>query len=210
MSRKADQSSHCQLPIADCQLTEQSGDDLIGGRQSTDDQRRAAIWRALETVVDPEIPVLSVVDLGIIADVRVGEGGVGVDVTPTFAGCPALSMIREQIRSAIEALGESTVVVNLVYDPPWTSERLSEAGRAKLKEIGLSPPMRVATLDRVEANRTLCGNFGGFPPADLDLIPCPYCDSLRTELESLFGPTLCRSIHYCHACRQSFEHFKNV
>ncbi len=176
-----------------------SHDDSHGEASTTDD-RLAVVWRALETVPDPEVPVINVVDLGIIADVRVESGAVVVDMTPTFAGCPALDMIRSDIARAIADVGESRVTVNIVYDPPWTTDRLSEEGRRKLKAFGLAPPQRNCGG----------GTSGGAVMPDLEHIACPYCDSESTELESIFGPTLCRSIHYCHACLQSFEHFKAV
>lgn len=159
--------------------------------------RLQTVWQALQTVADPEIPVISVVDLGIIADVRTDENGVVVDMTPTFVGCPALEVMRQDIRSAVEEAGEPKVTVNVVFDPPWTTERVSEEGRRKLKAFGLAPPRRC------------CGGEPHDPPR-LEKTPCPFCDSENTELESIFGPTLCRSIHYCHACLQSFEHFKAV
>jgi ring-1,2-phenylacetyl-CoA epoxidase subunit PaaD len=153
------------------------------------------IRRVLETVTDPEIPVVNVIEMGIIADVRIEADGVIVDMTPTFVGCPALDVIRESIRAAVTGLGETDVTVNVVFDPPWTTDRINESGRRKLKEFGLAPPG-----ERCSAT--------GSP--DLERVACPHCDSSNTELESLFGPTLCRSIHYCHDCLQSFEHFKSV
>ncbi|MFQ5496032.1 MAG: 1,2-phenylacetyl-CoA epoxidase subunit PaaD [Phycisphaerae bacterium] len=159
-------------------------------------QRIEAAWQALQGVTDPEIPVINVVEMGIIADVRIDRGGCVVDMTPTFAACPALDVIRAGIQEAVEQAGEVSVTVNVVYDPPWNSDRISEAGRRKLKTFGLAPPGKS------------CAGDSRLP--DLEKIPCPYCDSSNTELESMFGPTLCRSIHYCHACLQSFEHFKTV
>ena len=158
--------------------------------------RTTKVWKALHAVTDPEIPVLSILDLGIITDVRVDNDGVAVDMTPTFAGCPALDMIRDTIKESIAGLGEERVTVNIVYDPPWTTDRITDAGRRTLKEFGLAPPGR-----RCE---------GGSSVPDLESVACPFCDSGDTELESLFGPTLCRSIHYCRGCLQSFEHFKAV
>ncbi len=155
-----------------------------------------AVWRALETVTDPEVPVLSVVDMGIIADVRVQGDDVIVDLTPTFTGCPALDVIRADIVTAAAAATQRDVTVNVVYDPPWTSDRLSENGRRKLKAFGVAPP-----------GPSACG---GASMPNLEQTPCPHCDSTETDLESLFGPTLCRSIHYCRSCLQSFEHFKTV
>ena len=160
------------------------------------DKRTTKVWEALRGVTDPEIPVLSIVDLGVIADVRIDCDGVVVDMTPTFAGCPALDMIRNDIREAVVALGDARVTVNVVFDPPWTSDRITEAGRRTLKEFGLAPPGK-----RCE---------GGSSMPDLERVACPFCDSTDTDLESLFGPTLCRSIHYCRGCLQSFEHFKAV
>lgn len=158
--------------------------------------RTAMVWEALRGVTDPEIPVLSILDLGIIADVRIDSEGVTVELTPTFAGCPALDMIRDDIKEAVAKLGDNRVTVNIVYDPPWTTDRITEAGRRTLKEFGLAPPGK-----RCE---------GGSSVPDLESVACPFCDSTDTELESLFGPTLCRSIHYCRGCLQSFEHFKAV
>ncbi len=159
--------------------------------------RLAPVWKVLESVTDPEIPVLNVVEMGIIAGVRVEGDGIVVDMTPTFAGCPALDVIREDIRRAVEALGESRVDVRTVYEPPWTTARMTDSARRKLKEFGLAPPAAACP-----AHQRL--------DEALARVPCPFCDSTNTELESLFGPTLCRTIHYCHACRQSFENFKTV
>ncbi|MDO8628998.1 MAG: 1,2-phenylacetyl-CoA epoxidase subunit PaaD [Phycisphaerales bacterium] len=182
-----------ELPISHCPL----GEAEIGNRKlEIGNPRIAAIWRALETVTDPEIPVISVVDMGIIAGVRVEDRRAAVDMTPTFVGCPALAMIRENIASAVRAVGEVEVEVNVVFDPPWSSDRITEEGRRKLKAFGLAPPVRA------------CGAASVAP--SLERIGCPYCDSTNTDVESIFGPTLCRSIHYCRDCLQSFEHFKPV
>jgi ring-1,2-phenylacetyl-CoA epoxidase subunit PaaD len=150
----------------------------------------ALVWSALDTVTDPEIPVVSIVDMGIVAKVSLDDGHVIVEMTPTFAGCPALDVIRENIRHAVRAAGFENVRVDVVFDPPWTSDRITPEGRRKLKSFGLAPPA--------------CDAREGFVAA----VPCPHCDSPDTTLESLFGPTLCRAIHYCNACRQSFEQFK--
>lgn len=157
--------------------------------------RLSTIHRALETVTDPEIPVITIIEMGMIANVRLEDTGVIVDMTPTFAGCPALNMIRDDIRKAVQNVGEENVCVNVVYDPPWTSDRITPEGLKKLREFGLAPPGKRCT--------------GGQSP-DLENTPCPFCDSTNTDLESIFGPTLCRSIHYCQNCLQSFEHFKAV
>ncbi|MFQ5461613.1 MAG: 1,2-phenylacetyl-CoA epoxidase subunit PaaD [Phycisphaerae bacterium] len=157
--------------------------------------RVLAIRHALETVSDPEIPPLSIVDLGMVTDVHVAPGKAVVSITPTFAGCPALDMIKQAIVDAVTEAGEPAVEVRLVFDPPWTTNRLTENGRKILKEFGIAPPGKRCS----EAE---------YP--NVDKTPCPFCDSSNTEVESIFGPTLCRSIHYCHDCLQSFEHFKPV
>ena len=154
-----------------------------------------AVWSALETVTDPEIPVLSVVEMGIIADARIANGHVTVEMTPTFAGCPALDVMRKNISEAVRSAGFDDVRVDVVFDPPWTSDRITAQGRRKLKEFGLAPPGRA------------CGEIS---EESLSRVNCPFCDSADTTLESIFGPTLCRAIHYCNSCLQSFEQFKPV
>jgi len=158
------------------------------------EERCGAIWVALKSVTDPEIPVLNVVEMGMIAGVRTEGGRVIVDLTPTFVGCPAIDLITRSIREALSSIGEADATVSVVYEPPWTSDRITEEGRKKLKEFGLAPPGA-----RCE---------GG--AIDLEQVACPFCGSKQTTLESIFGPTLCRSIHYCQSCLQSFEHFKPV
>ncbi len=154
------------------------------------------VWDALQTVPDPEIPTVSIVELGMVAGVSIDGGAVTVRLTPSFAACPAIGHIHKTIGEAVERAGFATAHVETVYDPPWTSDRISEEGRRKLKEFGLAPPVRL-------------GGRSVEPP-DITQIVCPHCDSEDTLLESAFGSTLCRSIHYCNACRQSFEHFKPV
>ncbi|MCB9435668.1 MAG: phenylacetate-CoA oxygenase subunit PaaJ [Anaerolineales bacterium] len=157
----------------------------------------AQIWQLLESVSDPEIPVISVVDMGIIQGVAVSaDGTVQVSMTPTFAGCPALEMMQADIRAALEGAGYERVQIDVVLNPPWTSERISTEGRRKLKEFGLAPPPPMQ------------GGVDGAMLLFLDAIGCPFCDSTNTRLESPFGPTLCRAIYYCNNCHQPFELFK--
>jgi ring-1,2-phenylacetyl-CoA epoxidase subunit PaaD len=160
-----------------------------------------AIWQALNGVADPEIPVVSVVELGIVQQVEVRDGEVYVAITPTFAGCPALYMMKDNIRDAILDLGvpASDVQVEVKLSPAWSSERITAEGRRKPKEIGLAPPERVP------------GNGGLIALDTIELadgIECPFCDSRDTVLESAFGPTMCRSLYYCNQCKQPFEKFK--
>lgn len=169
----------------------------MNAAEETSRSELARIWKALDHVTDPEIPVISVVEMGIIADVVAVNGRISISMTPTFAGCPALDVMRENITHAVRAAGFDDVKVNVVFDPPWSSDRISEEGRRKLKEYGLAPPAR---------------NCSGvnLTEAALSRVTCPYCNSLQTTLESIFGPTLCRAIHYCNACQQSFEQFKPI
>ncbi len=152
----------------------------------------ADVWAALESVKDPEIPVISVVELGIVRDVLLDGSEVGVKITPTFSGCPALHVIIHNIEQTVLELG-CTVIVETVIYPAWTSDWISDVGRQKLKEFGLSPPPRHG--GRLEITF--------FQP-----VPCPYCDSLNSSIRNTFGPTLCRAIYYCNDCQQPFEQFK--
>jgi ring-1,2-phenylacetyl-CoA epoxidase subunit PaaD len=154
------------------------------------------VWEALANVSDPEIPVLNVLEMGMIPAVRLEAGTVVVEMTPTFAGCPALDVIRANLRHAVQSAGFEDVRVDVVFDPPWSSDRIAPEGRRKLKEFGLAPPSH-------------CGTTGPTLKAMHD-VACPYCNSNDTTLESIFGPTLCRAIHYCNSCLQSFEQFKPV
>lgn len=154
-----------------------------------------AIWRALDRVVDPEIPVVSLVEMGIIREVQLEGDSVVVAMTPTFAGCPALEMMRAEIVRELHALGAARVEVKMVLSPPWTSDRMSESARAKLRSIGLAPPPL----------------HGGNVMLHLEApAKCPYCGSLNTRVTNNFGPTLCRAIHYCRDCNQPFEQFKPI
>jgi ring-1,2-phenylacetyl-CoA epoxidase subunit PaaD len=152
------------------------------------------IWEALDEVTDPEIPVVSLVDLGVVRDVSHERGGrVQVTITPTFTGCPAQMVMQQDIRNRLAALGVSEVEVLVTLSPPWSSNWITEKGRRQLREFGLSPPPR---------------HEGDFESVIALGAICPYCDSENTSLRNSFGPTLCRAIYYCNACDQPFEQFK--
>ena len=155
------------------------------------------VWEALAGVPDPEIPVVSVVDLGVVREVEVAGDRVRVEFTPTMLGCPALDAMREQMAAAIRALGAEPEVA-VVNEDPWTTDRITPAGREKLRKAGFAPPLprdsRPVQLVQLQS--------GAFR--------CPYCGSTETRLENIFGPTPCRSIRYCASCRQPFEQFKTV
>jgi ring-1,2-phenylacetyl-CoA epoxidase subunit PaaD len=155
------------------------------------------VWDALAEIPDPEIPVLSLVDLGVVRDVEVADGRVHVEFTPTFLGCPALEVMRDRMEEAVRGLGGEPDV-EIVQDDSWSSDRITPEGRRKLREAGFAPP----------APR----EAGGLTLVQLQsqAFRCPYCGSTDTRLENLFGPTPCRSIRYCTACRQPFEQFKTL
>jgi ring-1,2-phenylacetyl-CoA epoxidase subunit PaaD len=144
--------------------------------------------------MDPEIPVLSIVDLGIITDVTVTGESVTVKITPTFVGCPALDAIRNEIAIVLESEGVAAYEIEVTLEDGWTSDRISEKGRKALKKFGLAPPPLACHL--VE-DLTI-----------LERAQCPRCNSTNTDMRSLFGATLCRSTHYCNDCREAFEQFK--
>ncbi len=155
------------------------------------------VIHAIERVTDPEIPAISVVDMGIITDVQVlNDNSVRVVMTPTFVGCPAIDVMKHDVEQAVRGLGVGHVVVDVNFDVPWSTNRLTEKGRAALLKHGLAPPEPFDTL--------------ALELEVLNNVACPYCGSHNTTLKSPFGPTLCRSLHYCNACRQAFEGFKPV
>ena len=155
------------------------------------------VWDALAEVPDPEIPTISVVDLGVVREVAVDGERVRVAFTPTMLGCPALEAMRDRMADAIRDLGGKPDV-RVVNDDPWTTDRITAEGREKLRASGFAPP-----APREAGGPQLVQLTGG-------AFRCPYCGSGETRLENIFGPTPCRSIRYCTNCRQPFEQFKTV
>ena len=151
----------------------------------------AAVWAAFEQIPDPEIPVVSLVDLGVIRSVDVRDGRVHVEFTPTFLGCPALEVMKRSLEASVRELGAEPEV-EVVNDGSWGTDKITAAGREKLRAAGLAPPAPrlVQLTSRVHR--------------------CPYCGSTDTTLENIFGPTPCRSLRYCNGCRQPFEQFKTI
>jgi ring-1,2-phenylacetyl-CoA epoxidase subunit PaaD len=157
-----------------------------------------AIWEALEHVADPEIPAVSVVDMGMIRDVEVEGGHARVVVLPTFSGCPAIPIIKTDVAAAVKALPDiDEVTIETSFRPPWTTDRITSEGRRKLKEFGLAPPTGEGPVLITEI---------GLPA----VATCPFCGSSDTTNENPFGPTPCRALYYCRACRNPFEQFKPV
>ena len=166
----------------------------------------AEIRAAVAGVPDPEMPAVTIGMLGMIHDVAVGDDGtVGIELLPTFAGCPATDVIREDVEAAVRAVGGVTsVAIRFRFDPPWSATRITPAGREALRSFGITPPIDVPTPGPVHGRASLPVLVAG--PKRV----CPYCASDDTALDSSFGPTPCRSIHYCNACRQPFEAFKDL
>jgi ring-1,2-phenylacetyl-CoA epoxidase subunit PaaD len=184
------------------------------------------VWEALAEVPDPEIPVISVVDLGVVRNVRVDGGRVHVEFTPTFLGCPALEAMREQMAERIARLGAEPEI-EVVLDDSWSTDRITPEGREKLRASGFAPPPPRSAWERRENGpadepRALSdgvasaasGARSATAPQLVQLqsngFRCPYCGSRETALENIFGPTPCRSLRYCRSCRQPFEQFKTI
>jgi ring-1,2-phenylacetyl-CoA epoxidase subunit PaaD len=154
------------------------------------------VWEALAEIPDPEIPVISLVELGVVKGVQVDDGTVRIDFTPTFMGCPALDAMRLAMEAKVAELG-ARAAVNVRLDDSWSTDDITPEGREKLRTAGFAPPAprSAGKLELVQLQR-------GFR--------CPYCGSTATRLENIFGPTPCRSIRYCGDCRQPFEQFKTI
>ncbi|MBL0386540.1 phenylacetate-CoA oxygenase subunit PaaJ [Tumebacillus sp. ITR2] len=151
------------------------------------------VWELLQEVKDPEIPVISLVEMGMVNKVQVQDGIVQIEVLPTFVGCPALEIMKRNIAEIVGvAEGVQEVRVQFVFEPAWTSDRISDVGREKLKTFGIAPPPELLQIEE---------SFD---------VPCPFCGSSNTRLDNLFGPAACRSILYCDSCKNPFEAMKPV
>jgi ring-1,2-phenylacetyl-CoA epoxidase subunit PaaD len=156
-----------------------------------------AVWAAIDEIPDPEIPVVSLVDLGVIRDVEVEGSHVRIELTPTFLGCPALEAMQRALEEKVTALGGEPEV-DVIRDDSWSTDRITPAGREKLRAAGFAPP-----APRAAGATTLV-------QLQSKAFRCPYCGSTETRLENIFGPTPCRSIRWCESCRQPFEQFKTI
>ncbi len=153
------------------------------------------ILQFLTEVYDPEIPVLNIVEMGIVRNVECKENEVRVDITPTYSGCPAMNMIQEEIFLILQKNNIENIKINTIYSPAWTTDWLSEETKKKLQEYGIAPP------HQTNSNVTL------IIPKNIE---CPFCQSAKTELRSEFGSTSCKSLYYCRECQQPFEYFKEI
>lgn len=153
----------------------------------------AQILEWLEEVKDPEIPVLSLVDLGVITNIDINEHRVAVTMTPTFVGCPAIDYMKQDVIEVLNSYGIDNVDVQVNFNEPWNSNKITEKGRKALKEFGLAPPPKHNLIVDIDI---------------LDNIECPNCGSNNSVMKTPFGPTACRSIHFCNNCKETFEQFK--
>lgn len=151
------------------------------------------VWAALDPIKDPEIPTVSLIEMGIIREVAVVENCVTVTMTPTFSGCPALNVMEAEIIERVTELGAEQCHVQKQFNPPWTSDWITDEGRRKLKEFGLAPPHK---------------HGGKIEIVLYEPVTCPHCNSTDTTVKNEFGTTLCRSIYVCNNCQEPFEQFK--
>ena len=159
---------------------------------------RDELFDILDEVKDPEVPVISVVELGIVRDAEATDAGVSVTITPTYSGCPAMREIEADIRAALEDRGLGPVSIRTTYTPAWTTEWISATARAKLEAYGIAPPGDVRPETELVSLRRA------------RVVRCPYCKSANTEQKSEFGSTACKAIWFCRECRQPFEEFKAI
>ncbi|MEP6467492.1 MAG: 1,2-phenylacetyl-CoA epoxidase subunit PaaD [Parafilimonas sp.] len=155
------------------------------------------IWQLLETVSDPEVPVLSIIDLGIVRNVEIDSSHkIKITITPTYTGCPAMDVINMSIRMCLLENGFKNIEIKNVLSPAWTTDWMSEAGKQKLKAYGIAPPnvsQQVCTPDLFQKE---------------EAIQCPHCNSYHTQIISRFGSTACKALYKCNACMEPFDYFK--
>lgn len=154
---------------------------------------KSHIIDVLKNVMDPEIPVLSLVDLGVIGDINFSDNLITIDLKPTFSGCPAIDQMKIDIKTKLYSVGFQNVLVNVNFRDTWTTNDITDGGKIALKKFGIAPPGNQILIDEIEI---------------LEYAECPQCGSNDTKLMNAFGPTLCRSVHYCNYCLEAFQSFK--
>ncbi|PWN06459.1 1,2-phenylacetyl-CoA epoxidase subunit PaaD [Rhodohalobacter mucosus] len=162
--------------------------------------QKSEIWAWLEEVIDPEIPVLNVVEMGIVRKVEMDGDTVVVKITPTYSGCPAMNAIEMEIHKKLKEKGVENFRVVTDFSETWTTDWMTEHAKKKLKDYGIAPP------EKTDESSDFLTSLKG----SQKVVPCPYCDSFDTELQSEFGSTACKSQYYCNNCHQPFEHFKCI
>jgi ring-1,2-phenylacetyl-CoA epoxidase subunit PaaD len=168
---------------------------MCGAELLSREAAEARAWAALREVMDPEVPVLSLVDLGVVRAVHLQADAIEIVLTPTYSGCPATEVIAEQAQAAVAALGLGPVRVRHQLAPAWTTDWITDTGREALRRYGIAPPGR-------------CGDEGTPVRLMAHRVPCPRCESTQVERLSAFGSTACKALYRCLACREPFEHFK--
>jgi ring-1,2-phenylacetyl-CoA epoxidase subunit PaaD len=153
------------------------------------------ILNYLEDIHDPEIPVLSILDLGILRKVETENGEAVITITPTYTGCPAMNVIEDDIRNRLKEKGVENFKIKTVLTPAWTTDWISEEGKKKLKDYGIAPP------EKGSPDKSLLSN-------EPKHVTCPHCGSKNTEMKSFFGSTPCKSLYVCHDCKEPFDYFK--
>jgi len=156
----------------------------------------AEIWKILAQVTDPEVPVLSVTDLGIIRNVEINDDAVEITVTPTYSGCPATDVINMSIRMAMLENGFKNVIIKNILSPAWTTEWMTEEGKKKLKAYGIAPPAVMQSVCTPQSFQ------------EEEAVQCPHCDSYHTHIISRFGSTACKALYQCNDCKEPFDYFK--
>ena len=164
--------------------------------RATGNGQRIRIFGFLDEVKDPEVPALSIVELGIVRDVEVDHGNVTVVLTPTYSGCPAMHAIEDDIRSVLAANGFANVRIKTIYAPAWTTDWMTDAAKEKLRAYGIAPPGHLEQDAPIAIMRKRAA------------VQCPFCESTDTRHTSEFGSTSCKALHVCNACTQPFEEFK--
>jgi ring-1,2-phenylacetyl-CoA epoxidase subunit PaaD len=172
-------------------------------RTTADERRVVRAWEVLHGVLDPEVPALSVCDLGIVRGVIAANDGIEIVLTPTYSGCPATEVIERSVIDAIDGAGLGPAHVTMQRAPAWTTDWISDDGRRKLREYGIAPPSAGAAASQAQPIRLV-------PRARPAAIACPRCGSANTERLSAFGSTACKALYRCIACREPFEHFKPI
>jgi len=157
------------------------------------------IWKWLKEVTDPEIPVLNIVEMGIARDVSDKDDKIIVKITPTYSGCPAMSAIEQEIKTKLSDKGIENFEVKTDFSETWTTNWMTDEAKKKLKEYGIAPPDK--TFEEDDFLKSLKNSR---------VVPCPYCDSMDTDLQSEFGSTACKAQYYCKNCEEPFEHFKCI
>ena len=152
------------------------------------------VWERLSLIPDPEVPVISITELGVVRQVQWDGDQLRIVITPTYPGCPAMQLFVAEIRAAMHEQGFDHLVIETVYSPAWTTDWLSVEAKEKLRKYGIAPPVKSASDD---------------PFGDLPVVPCPRCGSEHTTLKSQFGATACKALYACEDCKEPFEYFKH-